>query len=88
MAVFSNCRRRLYVFCRKIATTTMDGRAGDASRLKPMDAREQPVLASATNVLEAALQKHFPSRKGSALLHFCSSSPNITPPSRLPKIIV
>ena len=81
---FSYCR--CCVFCRKIATT-MDGSVGNFSRLKPMDARQQPIVASITNVLEAVLQKHSPGWTNSALLRCCSSSPNSTPPS-IPEVIV
>ena len=77
-----------YVFCREIATTTnMDCIVGNASRLKPMDARQQAVLASTTNVLEAVLRKHSPTRNRSAPLRCCSSSPNSTAPS-IPETIV
>ena len=37
-----------YVFCREITTTKMDCIVGNASRLKPMDARQQAGLASTT----------------------------------------
>ena len=52
----------------------MDGSVGNDSRLKPMDARQQPILASTTNVLEAVLQKHSQSEDfcPSALLVFMS----------------
>ena len=63
------------------------GSVGDVSRSKPMDARQQPILASSTNVLEAVLQKHSPSRKSAVLLLCCSSSPNSTPPS-MPETVV
>ena len=58
----------VYVFCRRVATT-VDVSVGHVSRLEPMDARQQPMLASTTDVLDAVLQKHSPSRKSSALLH-------------------
>ena len=74
-----------YTYCRKIAAT-MDGSGCIDSRLKPMDARQQPILASTTNILEAVLSKHSPSRNSSALLHCCSSL-NSTPPS-IPETIV
>ena len=86
---FSNCRCIIYKSCRNIAiNTTMDGSVGNVSRLKPVDARQQPTLASTTNALEAVLQKNFPvGRALPYLLHCCSSSPNSTPPP-MPEIMV
>ena len=68
--------------------------AGDCtvSRLKPMDARQQPILASTTNVLEAVLLAEAPSSQSEELCPFCidccSSSPNRAPPSILYETIV
>ena len=53
----------------------MDSNVGNDSRLKPMDATQQPKLASTTNVFQAMLQKNSLSRKTSAYLQ-SSSSPN------------
>ena len=66
--IFLNC------WCICILSTTMDGSVGNDSPLKPIDARQQPKIASTTNVFEAVFQKHSLSRKTPAFLQ--SSSPN------------